>query len=370
MTSGSGRPARVARQPPARNTAARTPARMEVVVDSVTNGPDSTRLMGSVRPHGPPPQGQHPRRPQSPGRAHRREGRRRRQIILAGLRRDRRRRPLRPGHPERTWPDRHRHLDRARDAGRRPLRRDAVQGFASGLYTNPDAADAAPAQQKARLLHYQDLIKVGLSGTSPTTPSAKRVKGSQVDYNGAPRRGAPATPSPTPTPTTTRPSSTPLPSSSPRRRAPRRTGPHEAARHGHGHPLAGPGQAGTDLLRSKSLDCNSYDSGDWFNAIHWNCAASAVRGVPTTGDSATAAHSGTRGRSRPQIEAPRPPTGGRSARPSGRCLQMAAEVQSALSFPLSGTDETPCVITMRLGDLVRPQRHTGPGGAADHPAGG
>jgi pullulanase/glycogen debranching enzyme len=30
-------------------------------------------------------------------------------------------------------------------------------------------------------------------------------------------------------------------------------------------------QAGTDLLRSKSLDRNSYDSGDWFNAIHWNC---------------------------------------------------------------------------------------------------
>ncbi|MFE4049985.1 alpha-1,6-glucosidase domain-containing protein, partial [Streptomyces sp. YIM B13518] len=29
-----------------------------------------------------------------------------------------------------------------------------------------------------------------------------------------------------------------------------------------------------------------------------------------------------------------------------------AQVQSALSFPLSGTDETPGVITMKLGDLV------------------
>ena len=27
--------------------------------------------------------------------------------------------------------------------------------------------------------------------------------------------------------------------------------------------------AGTDLLRSKSLDRNSYDSGDWFNRIDW-----------------------------------------------------------------------------------------------------
>ncbi|CAM5682128.1 hypothetical protein SGLAM104S_10654 [Streptomyces glaucescens] len=50
-------------------------------------------------------------------------------------------------------------------------------------------------------------------------------------------------------------------------------------------------QAGTDLLRSKSLDRNSYDSGDWFNAVHWNCAdgngfgrGPAAR-PPTTGTS-------------------------------------------------------------------------------------
>jgi hypothetical protein len=29
-------------------------------------------------------------------------------------------------------------------------------------------------------------------------------------------------------------------------------------------------RAGTDLLRSKSLDRNSYDCGDWCNAVHWN----------------------------------------------------------------------------------------------------
>ncbi|HEY8980229.1 MAG TPA: alpha-1,6-glucosidase domain-containing protein, partial [Streptomyces sp.] len=33
-------------------------------------------------------------------------------------------------------------------------------------------------------------------------------------------------------------------------------------------------------------------------------------------------------------------------------LGTAAQVQSALSFPLSGPDETPGVITMRLADLV------------------
>ena len=28
-------------------------------------------------------------------------------------------------------------------------------------------------------------------------------------------------------------------------------------------------QAGDDLLRSKDMDQNSYDSGDWFNKIDW-----------------------------------------------------------------------------------------------------
>src|SRR5690606_12532302 len=29
--------------------------------------------------------------------------------------------------------------------------------------------------------------------------------------------------------------------------------------------------AGIDLLRSKSMDRNSYDSGDWFNRLDWTC---------------------------------------------------------------------------------------------------
>jgi hypothetical protein len=54
-------------------------------------------------------------------------------------------------------------------------------------------------------------------------------------------------------------------------------------------------------------------------------------------------------------------------------LGTAAQVQDALSFPLSGKDETPGVITMRLGGLVvvfnatperQEQRITGLAGAA------
>jgi pullulanase/glycogen debranching enzyme len=43
--------------------------------------------------------------------------------------------------------------------------------------------------------------------------------------------------------------------------------------------------AGTELLRSKSLDRNSYDSGDWFNRIDWTATRSAFgSGLPPAWD--------------------------------------------------------------------------------------
>jgi hypothetical protein len=52
--------------------------------------------------------------------------------------------------------------------------------------------------------------------------------------------------------------------------------------------------AGSDLLRSKSLDRNSYNSGDWFNAVHWDCAdgngfGAACHRPPTTRTSGSTA---------------------------------------------------------------------------------
>ncbi len=116
--------------------------------------------------------------------------------------------------------------DRARDAvrGGGPFDEDPrVQGFASGLFTDPNGspANGGRDEQRARLLHAQDLIKVGLSGNLAdytfTDTGGRRVKGSEVDYNGSPAgyAAAPATPSPTPTPMTTRPSTTRSPTSCP-----------------------------------------------------------------------------------------------------------------------------------------------------------
>ncbi|MEV7346669.1 pullulanase-type alpha-1,6-glucosidase [Streptomyces sp. NPDC093544] len=265
--------------------------------------------------------------------------------------------------------------DRARDAvrGGGPFDEDpGVQGFASGLYTDPNSStnNGTSAEQKARLLHYQDLIKVGLSGNlakySFTDTGGKEVKGSEVDYNGQAAGYADApgdalayadahdNESLYDALTFKLPAAT---SASDRARM--QVLAMATATLSQGPSLS---QAGSDLLRSKSLDRNSYDSGDWFNAIHWNCqdGNGFGRGLPMAADNApkwpyatpllTSVKVGCE-----QIE-------GSSAAyqdlqsirttESVFSLSTADQVQSKLSFPLSGTDETPGVITMELGDLV------------------
>lgn len=265
--------------------------------------------------------------------------------------------------------------DRARDAvrGGSPFDSDpGVQGFASGLFTDPNSSSAngTKDEQKARLLHYQDLIKVGLTGNLAkyhfTDTDGKEVTGAEIDYNGAPAGYADApgdalayvdahdNESLFDALTYKLPKDT-----SAADRARMQVLAMATAALSQGPALS---QAGTDLLRSKSLDRNSFDSGDWFNAIHWNCADGNGfgRGLPMAADNQpkwpyakpllTSVQVGC-----PQIQ-------GASAAyrdllkirttEQAFSLATAGQVQSALSFPLSGTGETPGVITMRLGDLV------------------
>ncbi|GAB2740905.1 pullulanase-type alpha-1,6-glucosidase [Streptomyces bullii] len=265
--------------------------------------------------------------------------------------------------------------DRARDAvrGGGPFDEDpGVQGFASGLYTEPNSSEhnGTPAQQRARLLHYQDLIKVGLSGNLAsftfTDTSGKEVKGSEVDYNGAPAGYAHA-PGDALAYADAHDNETlfdalafKLPAStSAADRARMQVLAMATATLSQGPALS---QAGTDLLRSKSLDRNSYDSGDWFNAIHWDCSDGNGfgRGLPMAADNKPKWPYAkpllkTVGVGCAQIE-------GASAayrdllkiRTTEKdfSLGTAEQVRSRLSFPLSGKDETPGVITMQLGDLV------------------
>jgi len=268
--------------------------------------------------------------------------------------------------------------DRARDAvrGGGPFDADpGVQGFASGLYTdpNPSPANGDREEQRRRLLHYQDLIKVGLSGNLAaytfTDTSGRTVQGSQVDYNGSPAGYADA-PGDALAYADAHDNETlydalafKLPKDTPAAdRARMQVVALATAALSQGPVLS---QAGTDLLRSKSLDRNSYDSGDWYNAVHWDCRAGNGfgRGLPPAWDNRDKwPHA------RPLLTAPALSPSckeieGTSAayrdlltiRSTEKVFDQAtaAGVQQALSFPLSGKDETPGVITMRLKDAGR-----------------
>ncbi|WP_219664908.1 pullulanase-type alpha-1,6-glucosidase [Streptomyces bambusae] len=265
--------------------------------------------------------------------------------------------------------------DRARDAvrGGGPFDEDPrVQGFASGLYTAPNAspANGTPEQQKARLLHAQDLIKVGLSGNLAgytfTDTAGRTVKGSEVDYNGAPA-GYAAAPGDALAYVDAHDNETladalayKLPAGTPAAdRARMQVLAMAVAALSQGPALS---QAGTDLLRSKSLDRNSYDSGDWFNAIHWDCRAGNGfgRGLPPAADNRSKWPYAS-----PLLKAPGPGCAEITAASAAYrdllrirttepafSLATTAQVQQQLAFPLSGRDETLGVITMTLGDLV------------------
>ncbi|SBT92862.1 alpha-1,6-glucosidases, pullulanase-type [Streptomyces sp. DI166] len=265
--------------------------------------------------------------------------------------------------------------DRARDAvrGGGPFDEDpGIQGFASGLYTEPNSSknNGTEAEQKARLLHYQDLIKVGLSGNLAdyrfTDTSGKEVKGAEVDYNGQPAGYADA-PGDALAYADAHDNESlfdalafKLPATvSADDRARMQVLAMATATLSQGPALS---QAGTDLLRSKSLDRNSYDSGDWFNAIHWNCqdGNGMGRGLPPAADNQS-----KWSYAKPLLGAVKvgcEQIDGASAayrdllkiRSTEKAFSLSTtgQVQSELSFPLSGADETPGVITMKLGDLV------------------
>lgn len=265
--------------------------------------------------------------------------------------------------------------DRARDAvrGGGPFDEDpGVQGFASGLYNEPNASEnnGTEAEQKARLLHYQDLIKVGLSGNLAdyrfTDTSGKQVKGAEVDYNGQPAGYAEA-PGDALAYADAHDNESlfdalafKLPATvSADDRARMQVLAMATATLSQGPALS---QAGTDLLRSKSLDRNSYDSGDWFNAIHWNCADGNGfgRGLPMAADNQSKWPYATPLLSTVKVGCEQIDGASAAYRDLLRIrstegvfsLDSAEQVQSKLAFPLSGTDETPGVITMTLGDLV------------------
>ena len=267
--------------------------------------------------------------------------------------------------------------DRLRDAvrGGGPFDENPrVQGFASGLFTDPngDPVNGTAQEQRDRLLLNQDQIKVGLTGNLRDYTFRDRngdlVTGAEVPYNDQPT-GYTADPQEAITYVEAHDNETlydalayKLPQdTSMRDRIRMQTLALSTTALGQGVSFW---HAGGEMLRSKSLDRNSYDSGDWFNILDWTHRTNGFgRGLPPRADNES------------KWTFMRPLLADPSLRPSAAQIRTAERrarellairestplfhlgtgprVERKLRFPTGGADQTPGVIVMTIDDAGR-----------------
>lgn len=266
--------------------------------------------------------------------------------------------------------------DRLRDAvrGGTPFDEDPrVQGFGSGLGTDlNDSAESKAAV--ATLGHATDLVQLGLAGNLKAytfrDSTGKVVRGDQVDYRGAPA-GYADQPDEVISYVDAHDNETLFDSLT--YKLPVATSMSDRVRM-NTLSLATTAlaqtpsfwHAGVDLLRSKSLDRDSYDSGDWFNAIDWSGADNGFgHGLPMSGpNSAKYAYMqpllANRALKPAQADALAASAQARellAVRASSRLFRLGAAdlIKTKVSFPASGTAAAqPGVIAMRIDDTVGP----------------
>lgn len=197
--------------------------------------------------------------------------------------------------------------DRLRDAvhGGSPVDSASTltQGFGTGLGTDPNGQPARTGDastvndgsddELADLAHQTDLVRLGMAGNLAnftfTTSSGDEQRGDEIDYRGSPA-GYASEPGETVTYVDAHDNETLFDLLA--LKLPRDTSMEDRVRM-NSLSLATTAlaqtpsfwHAGTDLLRSKSLDRNSYDSGDWFNAIDWSGQDNGfARGLPLAAD--------------------------------------------------------------------------------------
>lgn len=257
--------------------------------------------------------------------------------------------------------------DRLRDAirGGNFTDRGRFQGFANGQYLFPNEdADPDPVKRKAALLEAADRIRVGLTGNLATYRYVNRF-GEVVD-GGNEGIGY-----------------TRLPQESiqyidkhdnetlwdnTQTKLPRDMGMDERVKvhlfsqafinYAQGVPFH---HMGTDILRSKSLDRNSYDSGDWYNAVDFTLRRNGWgRGLPPAWDNrdrweaistflTQPTIAVTAGHMRHANEAFRRQLRIRYASPLFR-LESAEDVHRRVAFHNTGPDQIPGLIVMSVSD--------------------
>jgi pullulanase-type alpha-1,6-glucosidase len=174
--------------------------------------------------------------------------------------------------------------DRIRDGARGggPFSGLQEQGFVTGLFYDPNATNqGSPADQADRLRLEADWIRVSLAGNLRNYPLIDRfgnpIVGSELDYNGQPA-GYTLDPQEIINYVSAHDNETLF--DAVQLKVPLGTSMSERVRvHNLGLDLVALGQgvpffqAGTDMLRSKSLDRDSFNSGDWFNRLDFTYQA-------------------------------------------------------------------------------------------------
>ncbi|SDC34608.1 alpha-1,6-glucosidases, pullulanase-type [Sanguibacter gelidistatuariae] len=275
--------------------------------------------------------------------------------------------------------------DRLRDAvhGGSPVDGASLfqQGFGTGLGTDPNGLPArqgddstvndGSAEELADLAHQSDLVRLGLAGNlraySFETSSGEVQRGDQIDYRGAPA-GYADSPEEVVSYVDAHDNETlfdiltlklPLDTSMADRvrmntLSLATTALSQTPSFWH---------AGTDLLRSKSLDRDSYNSGDHFNAIDWTGTQNNFgMGLPLEGKNGESWDVQGPLLANPALK---PATADITTATQGAQdllrlrystplfrLGTGASIQEKVTFPGSGTGAVPGVIVMRVDDTV------------------
>jgi pullulanase len=249
------------------------------------------------------------------------------------------------------------------------------QGFVSGRYSMPNAhVTETPEQQLEILLTQADQIRVGLAGNlaeyTLIDKNGRLVSGKDIDYNGSPA-GYTQQPQEHIVYISKHDNQTFWDFN--QYKIPEQLSIHDRVRlHNVGMSVVMLSQgipffqAGDDMLRSKSFDRNSYDSGDWFNRLDFGYQSNYFgMGLPRASDN------------RSSWQYMRPLLANPALRPAQEHilaavnyfqtllrirkssklfrLETAQDIQQRLSFYNTGPEQIPGVIVMRLSDELEPK---------------
>jgi pullulanase len=264
--------------------------------------------------------------------------------------------------------------DRLRDAARggSPFGGQTEQGFINGLYFDPnDFEQGTAAEQLQRVLHFADLIRLGLAGNLAgyqfVNSEGVFVPGRELRYNDQ-IAGYTELPRENIVYVSKHDNETLFDII--QYKAPVGTSTADRARIqalGNAMVMLSQGvpffQAGDDMLRSKSLDRNSYNSGDWFNRLDFTYQENNWgMGLPPAADNQGVWPIMQPLLANPDLK-PRPENimfavlsfqdmlQIRRSSPLFR-LETAEQVQERLAFHNTGPDQIPGLIVMSLSDMV------------------